>query len=32
MLFEELYKFTGLAVYFSNLPELLSRVGNRNKG
>ena len=32
MLFEELYKFTGLAVYFSNLPEHLSRVGNRNKG
>ena len=30
MLFEELYKFTGLAVYFSNLPELHSKTFSSN--
>ena len=32
MLFEELYKITGLAVYFSNLYGLLFRMGITNKG
>ena len=31
MLFEELYKITGLAVYFSSLEELLFRTGITNK-
>ena len=32
MLFEELYKISGFAVYFSKLQGLLFRVGIKNKG